>query len=169
MLPSSIAVVLESSFVLPTTSSKFISTTSYYHSYVSLTFSEYSLSETLIDASVSSTVMLLSSSAFRFSSFSERLSTAVLSLTTQSTFHVQSSSAFISSSYSTEPTTTYNSSQTSVIETTPIDLVKTSSTEDYIANGGSNNLLCMFHLIFYLLQISSIQFQMFQIKQPKYS
>lgn len=167
MLPSSIAVVLESSFVLPTTSSKFISTTSYYHSYVSLTFSEYSLSETLIDASVSSTVMLLSSSVFRFSSFSERLSTAVL--TTQSTFHVQSSSAFISSSYSTEPTTTYNSSQTSVIETTPIDLVKTSSTEDYIANGGSNNLLCMFHLIFYLLQISSIQFQMFQIKQPKYS
>lgn len=84
-----------------------------------------------------------------------------------STFHVKSPSAFISSSHPIEPTTTYNSYQTSVIET-PIDLVMTAPTENDIADGGSNNL-CMFHIICYLLQIGSIQFHMIQIKEPKYS
>lgn len=125
--------------------------------------------ETWYDASLLSTVKPLASSLYPFSSFPERMSTAVLSLNTHTTFSVNSPSAFISSSHSIEPTTTYYSYPTSVIETTPIDLVKTTPSEDYIADGGSNNLLCMFHLIFYLLQISSIQSPMIQIKQPEYS
>ncbi|CAC5357986.1 unnamed protein product [Mytilus coruscus] len=141
-LSSTIAIDIQSSFVLPTTSSKLISATSHSNSYTLMKSSQNNLLETWSDASLSSTVIQLSS----ISTLPERLSTAALSSDTQNTYNLQSSSAFVSSSHSIKPTTTHLPYQTSVIDTTPTYPVKTPPTEDHKPDEESNKLLSTVHL-----------------------
>ncbi|XP_052075228.1 uncharacterized protein LOC127712679 [Mytilus californianus] len=149
-LSSSIAIDIQSSFVLPTTSSKLISATSHSNSYTLMKSSQYNLLETWSDASLSSTVIQLSS----ISTLPERLSTAVFSSDTQNTFHLQSSSAFMSSSDSIKPITTHLPYQTSVIDTTPTYPVTTPPTEDHKPDEGSNTLLYLLFLLVLLIPLT---------------
>lgn len=111
-LSSTIAVDIQSSFVLPITSIKSISATSHSNPY------------TLLQSSLSSTVIQLSSV-----------------------------SAFISSPISIEPTTTHHSYQTSVIQTTPTYPVKTPPTDDQKPDKGSNKLLYLLLLLALLIPL----------------
>ncbi|XP_063447900.1 uncharacterized protein LOC134727447 [Mytilus trossulus] len=100
-LSSTIAIDIQSSFVSPTTSTKFISATSHSNTYI------------LLSSGLLSTVI----------------------------HNLQSSSAFIPSTISIEPTTTHHSYQTSVIQTTPTNSVKTPPTDDQKPDEESNKLL----------------------------